>query len=48
MRGVDHQQSKIFTYVSPETRVRKDHPLRAIGALVDEALDEMPPLFDAT
>jgi transposase len=47
MRGVDHQQSKIFSYLSPETRVRKDHPLRAIRAMVDEVLDEMSPLFDA-
>jgi transposase len=47
MRGVDHQQSKIFSYLSPETGVRKDHPLRAIRAMVDEVLDEMSPLFDA-
>lgn len=31
MRGIDHQQSWMFSYLSPETRVRKDHPLRAIG-----------------
>jgi transposase len=47
MRGVDHQQSKIFSYLSPETRVRKGHPLRVIRAMVDEALDEMSPLFEA-
>ena len=30
MRGADQQQSHIFSYVSPEERVRKDHPLRTI------------------
>src|SRR2546430_9754743 len=47
MRGIDHQQSKIFSYLSPESRVRKGHPLRAIRAMVDAVLDEMSPLFDA-
>jgi hypothetical protein len=23
MRGIDHQQSQMFSYLSPETRVRK-------------------------
>ena len=30
MRGIDHQQSHMFSYLSPEARVRKDHPLRAM------------------
>jgi transposase len=47
MRGKDHQQSRIFSYLSPETRVRKDHPLRAIRAMVDEVLDQLSPLFEA-
>jgi transposase len=38
MRDVDHQQSQIFSYLLPETRVRKDHPLRAIRLMVDEVL----------
>jgi hypothetical protein len=38
MRGVDHQQSQMFSYLSSETRVRKDHPLREIRAMVDEVL----------
>jgi len=46
MRGIDHQQSDIFSYVSPERRVRKDHPLRAIRTMVDEALANLSPLFD--
>jgi hypothetical protein len=41
MRGIDHQQSLLFSYLSPETRVRKDHPLRAIRVMVDEVLMQL-------
>src|SRR5271156_320075 len=47
MRGADEQPSQIFSYLSPEARVRKDHPLRAIRAMVDEVLSEMSRQFDA-
>ena len=47
MRGADQQQSHIFSYVSPEERVRKDHPLRTIRALVDEVLQQLSRRFDA-
>jgi transposase len=47
MRGVDHQQADMFSYLSPETRVRKNHPLRAIRTMADQALEQMSPLFDA-
>jgi transposase len=46
MRGGDQIQSAMFSYLSPETRVRKEHPLRAIREMVDRALGEMSPLFD--
>ncbi len=46
MRGTDHQQSHMFSYLSPEARVRKDHPLRAIRAMVDEVLRALSPQFD--
>ena len=46
MRGIDQQQSQIFSYLSPETRVRKDHPLRAIRQMVDEVLSALSPQFD--
>jgi transposase len=46
MRGEDQTQSTMFSYLSPETRVRKEHPLRAIRVMVDIALREMSPLFD--
>jgi transposase len=47
MRGTDDQQGHMFSYLSPEQRVRKDHPLRAVRALTDEILSNMSPLFEA-
>jgi transposase len=47
MRGIDHQQGHVFSYLSPEQRVRKDHPLRAVREMTEEILREMSPLFDA-
>jgi transposase len=41
MRGDDRQPDSMFSYVSPEQRVPRDHPLRAIRALVDAILREM-------
>jgi len=37
----------MFSYLSPEQRVRQDHPLRAVRAMTDEILERMSPLFDA-
>src|SRR5205807_1804582 len=47
MRGTDQQQNHIFSYLSPEERVRKDHPLRTIRATVDEVLKQLSRRFDA-
>src|SRR6202046_3716107 len=47
MRGIDHQQSQMFSYLSPETRVRKDHRLRAIRVMVDEILAQLSRRFDS-
>lgn len=47
MRGTDRQQSSMFSYISTEQRVPKDHPLRAIRVMVDAALSELQPQFDA-
>jgi transposase len=46
MRGNDQQQNHMYSYLSPEQRVRKDHPLRAIRAMVDEVLKQLSPGFD--
>jgi len=47
MRGRDRQQSSMFSYISAEQRVPKDHPLRAIRAMADAALGQLGPCFDA-
>jgi len=41
MRGDDQQQEAIFSYISLEQRVPKDHPLRAIRQMTDAALREL-------
>ena len=46
MRGDDQQPDSMFSYVSPEQRVPRDHPLRPIRQLVDEILREMSREFD--
>lgn len=47
MRGDDRQQAALFSYVSPEDRVPRNHPLRTIRQLFDRALAELSPQFDA-
>ena len=47
MRGLDIQQDHLFSTVSPEQRVPKDHPLRPIRQMVDEALAALDEEFDA-
>jgi transposase len=46
MRGDDFHQGAVFSYVSAEQRVPQDHPLRAIRAMVDEALVGLSGHFD--
>jgi transposase len=46
MRGENHEQGGMFSYLSPEQRVREDHPLRAVRAQVDQVLKKLSPLFD--
>jgi transposase len=46
MRGDDPQQAAMFSYLSPEERVPKDHPLRTIRALVAGVLKELSRQFD--
>lgn len=45
MRGEDQNQQAMFSYISPEARVPKDHPLRPIRIMVDNALVDLTPLF---
>ena len=46
MRGEHREPDSMFSYVSPEQRIPKGHPLRAIRALVDEVLADMSHEFD--
>jgi hypothetical protein len=45
MRGHDQQQNHVLSYISPEQRLRKDHPLRPIRRMVDEILKQLSPQF---
>jgi len=45
MRGEDHQQSAMFSYLSPEQRVPANHPLRKLRALVETVLTRLGPSF---
>jgi hypothetical protein len=46
MRGWDTKSDALFSYVSCEARVPKDHPLRLIRQIVDEALAVLSPEFE--
>jgi transposase len=45
VRGPDEQTGDMFSYLSPEQRVRPDHPLRAIRTMTDQVLRELSPRF---
>src|SRR5256712_13159333 len=45
MRGDDFNQEDIFSYISPEKRVPKDHPLRPIRKMVDAVLADLSRCF---
>jgi len=46
MRGGDGNLGALFSYVSCEARVAKDHPLRAIREIVNAALAALSPEFE--
>jgi len=47
MRGHDQKlQPGMFSYVALEDRIPQEHPLRAIGKLVDQVLAGMSKQFD--
>ena len=45
MCGDDQQTAHMFSYLSPEQRVRPDHPLRAIRRISDVVLETLSPRF---
>jgi transposase len=47
VRGSDDRTGELFSYVDLEARVRTDHPLRVIRAIVNEALASLEREFSA-
>lgn len=47
MRGIEDKTEAMFVYLSPESFVPKDHPLRPIKSMVDAALTGLDKQFDA-
>jgi transposase len=45
MRTPDHQQQKMFFYISAERRIPKNHPLRPVKAMVEECLKALNQRF---
>lgn len=41
MRGTDEQTGSLFSYLSPEALVPRDHPLRVIRGVVNAALERL-------
>lgn len=46
MRGHDHKQDAMFSYLSPEQRVPQDHPLRPIRQTVNAILRDLSARFN--
>ena len=47
MRGADVHQEALFSYLSPESRIPKHHPLRPVRDMVNKALAELSPHFES-
>jgi transposase len=46
MRGISEKQSIMFTLISAESRVPRDHPLRPIKRMAEEELERLSRVFD--
>lgn len=46
MRGQVKRQETMFSLMTPEGRVPKDHPIRRIKAIADRELAALSPIFD--
>jgi transposase len=45
MRGIEERQESMFSYVSPEQRIPKNHPLRPMKQIVDLVLSDLSGAF---
>jgi len=46
VRGQDHQNQRLFSYVRPDSRIPPNHPLRLIRKVTDEALAALSDRFN--
>ena len=46
MRGRSHPQSPLFSYVDLESRIPKNHPIRKVRQVIDQALDELEDVLE--
>src|SRR5688572_28712466 len=46
MRGTEGNQNSLFSYVSLESRIPKNHPLRRMRSMVDEVLEGLDKDFE--
>jgi transposase len=47
MRGVDRHNERLFSYVRPDSRIPRNHPLRDIRRVTDAALSSLSDQLDA-
>ena len=47
MRGDANQQATMLTAITPDAKVPQDHPIRAIKPIVERALLDLSPVFNA-
>ena len=45
MRGIEKQQTSMFSYVSQENRIPQHHPMRKLREMIDPILKSMSPQF---
>jgi transposase len=46
MRGTENKQDTLFSYVSQEDRIPRNHPMRKLRELIDPILQKMSPQFE--
>lgn len=46
MRGDEPEQAAVMLFITPDQKVPRDHPIRAIKPIVDRALASLSPVFN--
>ena len=47
MRGTQDKQNVMFSYVSQESRIPQDHPMRLLREIIDPIMEKLSPQFNA-